>query len=271
MAVWLNEFKKNKNYLLCVDSDGCAMDTMTAKHNKCFGPSFVKVFKITKNTQNVLDRWNEINLYQFSRGVNRFKGLAQILCELYPKDDECKTFKKWTDEARELSEASLKKQIDESGGETFKKALLWSQVTNVAIKSLPDREKKAFDGVREALKEAREKFDIAIVSSANFVAVKEEWERCGLLELCDCITTQQDGGKAHCISELINKGYKPQKIVMVGDAFGDLQAAEQNNVNFYPILVNHEVESWKNINLTLEKIINGDPVDLKKEFLDNLS
>lgn len=32
----LKDFAKRKDYLVCVDSDGCAMDTMDIKHFKCF-------------------------------------------------------------------------------------------------------------------------------------------------------------------------------------------------------------------------------------------
>ena len=38
----LDEFVKKKRYLICVDSDGCAMDTMDVKHIRCFGPCMVK-------------------------------------------------------------------------------------------------------------------------------------------------------------------------------------------------------------------------------------
>ena len=41
MAVTLDTFKKDKDYLICVDSDGCAMDTMDIKHFNCFGPCMV--------------------------------------------------------------------------------------------------------------------------------------------------------------------------------------------------------------------------------------
>ena len=33
----LSEYKKKKDFLICVDSDGCAMDTMDVKHFLCFG------------------------------------------------------------------------------------------------------------------------------------------------------------------------------------------------------------------------------------------
>ena len=32
MSVNLENFEKKKEYLICVDSDGCAMDTMDIKH-----------------------------------------------------------------------------------------------------------------------------------------------------------------------------------------------------------------------------------------------
>ena len=42
MPVSLQGFQKKKDYLICVDSDGCAMDTMNIKHIKCFGPCMVE-------------------------------------------------------------------------------------------------------------------------------------------------------------------------------------------------------------------------------------
>ena len=35
MAYNLTSFVKQKDYLVCVDSDGCAMDTMDVKHFNC--------------------------------------------------------------------------------------------------------------------------------------------------------------------------------------------------------------------------------------------
>ena len=38
----IEEFQKTKDFLICVDSDGCAMDTMGIKHTEAFGPEAVK-------------------------------------------------------------------------------------------------------------------------------------------------------------------------------------------------------------------------------------
>ena len=36
-----DSFERKHDYLVCVDSDGCVMDTMNCKHFHCFGPCMV--------------------------------------------------------------------------------------------------------------------------------------------------------------------------------------------------------------------------------------
>ena len=67
----------------------------------------------------------------------------------------------------------------------------------------------------------------------------------GLLPHTDIVLAQDAGSKAHCIAELMKKGYDPAKVLMCGDAPGDLAAAEKNGVGYYPILVRREKESWQ--------------------------
>ncbi|VHM38123.1 phosphoglycolate phosphatase [Streptococcus pyogenes] len=38
---------KKEAFVFCVDSDGCAMDTMTYKHQLFFGPIAAEVFGVT--------------------------------------------------------------------------------------------------------------------------------------------------------------------------------------------------------------------------------
>lgn len=275
MATALKDFKKNKKYLLCVDSDGCAMDTMNIKHIRCFGPCFADEWIITENREKVLKRWNEINLFEITRGINRFKGLAKILKELYPEDKDIREFFSWADSAKELSEGALGKIIETNNNPVYKKALSWSKSVNKAINALPEKDKKAFENVVQGLISAKDCFDIAIVSSANYAAVVEEWQRCGILKYTDVVTTQQDGSKAHCIAELLKKGYGKTDVIMCGDAEGDLKAAENNGVAFYPILVNNEKQSWEQLPSFLNKFVNGntesDTLLLRNAFYKNLN
>ena len=277
--ITLSEFKKTKDFLVCVDSDGCAMDTMDIKHIKCFGPSMVEVWQLQKWEKDILKRWNEINLYTLTRGINRFKGLSLALSEIneqYRAIDGIDDLVYWSKNADELSNTSLKKEIEKSPEkEIFKLALKWSKNVNEAIKKLPESEIKPFSLVKEALKLAHEKADVAIVSSANLGAVLDEWEKHGLLEHTDIVLTQNVGSKAFCISELLKKGYNNKNVVMCGDAPGDLKAAESNKIYYFPILVKNEEKSWQDfINQGFSHLLDGSyeeyEIIIKREFYKNL-
>ena len=148
-------------------------------------------------------------------------------------------------------------------------------MVNNAIKELPESEIKPFPLVKEALKLAHEKADIAIVSSANLGAVLDEWEKHGLLEHTDIVLTQNVGSKAFCISELLKKGYNKENVLMCGDAPGDLKAAETNEVFYYPILVKKEKDSWQDfINQGFSHLLDGSYKEYettkKRDFYKNL-
>jgi phosphoglycolate phosphatase-like HAD superfamily hydrolase len=277
--ITLSEFKKTKDFLVCVDSDGCAMDTMDIKHIKCFGPCMVEVWALQKWEKEILKRWNEINLYTLTRGINRFKGLSLALSEIseqYQPIDGIDDLVHWSNNADELSNASLEKEIKNAPEkEIFKLALKWSENVNEAIKKLPQSEIKPFPLVKEALKLAHEKADVAIVSSANLGAVLDEWEKHGLLEHTDIVLTQNVGSKAFCISELLKKGYDNKKVVMCGDAPGDLKAAESNKIYYFPILVKNEEKSWQDfINQGFSHLLDGSYEEyetiIKRDFYKNL-
>lgn len=261
MSVNLENYKKNKEFLICVDSDGCAMDTMDIKHIRCFGPCMVKEWGLSEWEAPILTRWNDINLYTMTRGINRFKGLAMILREIdgtYTKIEDVDVLEKWVAESDELSNGALQRAIEENGSICLKKALSWSRQVNESINALPFDVKKPFEGVKEGLAYAHQFADVAIVSSANLQAVEEEWELYGLLDHVDIIMAQNVGSKAFCIQELLKKGYDKDKVFMAGDAVGDYEAAKKNDVYYYPILVRHEKESWIEFRETaVSKLVTG--------------
>ena len=246
----VKEFQRTKDFLVCVDSDGCAMDTMDIKHIRCFGPCMVEEWGLEEWREPILKRWNEINLYQKTRGINRFKALALILTEIhhnYVRINDLDNLVYWADHAKEVSNSSLEAAAEEADSISMRKALNWSKQVNKKIDELPDEEKKPFVGVKAALEEIHKYADVAIVSSANRKAVLDEWGKEGLLECTDIVMAQDCGSKSHCISTLKQSGYADDHVLMVGDAPGDLQAAEKNQVLFYPILVKREQESWKEL------------------------
>ena len=243
-----DEFEKKHEYAVCIDSDGCAMDTMTIKHVRAFGPCLVREWKLEDREDEILERWNVINLYSRNRGINRFKGLAMMLKELdasftgIPGIDELCA---WADNAKELSNDALRGKLHEN--EIFQKALSWSMSVNKTVEALPAELVRPFEGVIETFETISGKADIVVVSSANPEAVRNEWGRFGLLPYVDLICTQEIGSKAYCISKVLEKGYDPGRVLMCGDAPGDLDAANANGVLYFPILAGRETESWKKL------------------------
>lgn len=279
MSENLKSYEKKKDYLICVDSDGCAMDTMDIKHIRCFGPCMVEEWGLSEWESPVLDRWNEINLYTMTRGINRYKGLAMALKEIdeaYTEIEGLDVLEKWVENSDELSNPALERAIEKNDNVALRKALYWSKKVNERINALPFDEKKPFEGVKEGLAYAHQYADIAIVSSANFQAVKEEWELYGLLDYADIILAQDTGSKAYCIQELVKKGYDKTHVLMTGDAPGDHMAAKKNDVFYYPILVRHEKESWIEFRETaVAKLLEGSyggsyQEEKNKAFTDNL-
>ena len=275
-------FERKHDYLICVDSDGCVMDTMNCKHFNCFGPCMVTEWGLEAWKDEILDRWNVINLFSMTRGINRFKGLAMALGEIHEKYTPITgiaALQHWADTAPALSnDAVAKAAADAEDADTklvLQKALSWSKAVNAAIVELDEALKVPYAGAKEGLAAAHVFADVAMVSSANRDAVEEEWGKFGLLEHTDIVLAQDVGSKAACIKEMMKFGYDPNKVVMIGDAPGDCDAAEKNGVHYYPILVNHEKDSWDEaIAVAFGKLQSGDYAaygsEKKQAFLRNL-
>ena len=277
-----DSFVRKHDYLVCVDSDGCVMDTMNCKHFHCFGPCMVTEWELEAWKDEILDRWNVINLFSMTRGINRFKGLAMALKEIdskYKKITGVDALVHWADTAPALSNDGAAKAAEAASDPDAKlvlqKALSWSKAVNAAIVQLPEELKIPYVGAKEGLAAAHIFADVAMVSSANRDAVEEEWGKFGLLEHTDIVLAQDIGSKAACIASMLKFGYDVNNVLMIGDAPGDCDAAQKNGVHYYPILVNHEKESWDEaIAVAFGKLQSGTYApygsDKKQEFLRNL-
>lgn len=246
MATSLSQFQPSHSQLICVDSDGCGMNTMTIKHERAFGPAILEIWNLEKHREYILKRWNTFNLYEITRGINRFKGLEKMLTELHQQGitvDGYADIKFWVDHTPVFSNPRLEQDIllfPERHG--LKLALDWSNRVNELIQDLPSL--GPFKYVQASLKKVSQFADIAIVSSANQAAVEAEWQTHHLMPYITGLFAQEAGTKEHCLAQL-KTHYEPGHVLMIGDARGDLQAAESNHVYFYPILAHHENESWQ--------------------------
>ena len=261
MIAALSEFTPKHRRLVAIDSDGCAIDSMEIKHRVCFGPAAVEQWGLNDINDEFLARWNEINLYSRTRGINRFKGLAQIFEEF--ELDGWQEIKEWTQRAPSLSNDSLAAETSP----TLKKVLEWSKKVNAAIEVLPMP--APFAGVKEALSLMPQQADLFVVSSANFEAIKREWEAGEILPNVAMILSQRDGSKSEILSALLKKGYERADVLMIGDAPGDMLAAVENKVEFYPIMPGDEPRSWDIlINKAWDEFLSG---ELSKEYQERFA
>lgn len=238
-----------KQYLICIDSDGCAIDSMEVKHRKCFGPCIVETWHLEAWKDEILNRWNEINLYTMTRGINRFLGLEKMLTEIsrtFRPIEGLDHYSQWCRSTASFSDAMIKAEIKAGNHPIFQQVLDWSRAVNRKVEEISS-DIHPFSGVKTALEQMKKNADIAIVSSANPQAVEAEWTRFGFMEYVDYVMAQDAGTKADCIGRMISQGYAADHILVLGDAPGDARAASDNGVLYYPILAGHETQSWEKL------------------------
>ena len=274
----LDSFERKHEKVICIDSDGTMIDAMNVKHNRCHGDSFIEIFGLEDKADEIHKVWNDINLYEKSRGVNRFIAIVEMLkrCDgvyLDVDQDDLKVLSDWVEEGN-LSNSALEKELETNDSPLLHKAYDWSLALNKRIASLTPVDKPPFDNGREALEYAKGKADIAIISSSNMSAIVEEWKAHDLLDYVDTITSQEIGTKNECIATMLTKGYQKEDVLMIGDAYPDVDAAEENGVWYYPILTRHEAESWQEFidqyfDLFLEGRYDECQEELMQRFEDN--
>lgn len=265
--------KQKNSHIFCIDSDGCVLNTMNNKHMNYFGPYAAEEWNI-ENKNKFLEIWNTINLHSMTRGTNRFLSLVKAFDQMHkiePKVAQLKDVDKWTKNTSKLSNKALEETLKNHDSSELKKALNWSNRVN---KSLDQQKVKAFNEAVKCLKEIAKFSDIAIVSSGNKEAIVKEWTDNKIIVYVKHLFSQEEGSKSDCIKKLIDKeGYDKNNILMIGDAPGDLKAAENNGVGFYPIIYDREDECWNELRINwLSKFVNNkisksDIDKLKNKFL----
>lgn len=279
MKETIQEFEKTKDFLICIDSDGCVLDTMDVKHMRCFGPCLVYEWDLSEYKEEIIRLWRKINLLSPTRGINRFKGLAKILAEIhenYKRVDGLCEYTYWVQTTDSLTDESLQEAYEKTGSPCMAKALDWSRLVNQSLAMVSEKRMQPFDGAKEALELASKYADIAVVSSANRDALRNEWENQGISQYAGVLISQETGSKRRCLGELLEKGYEPDHVIMLGDAPADFYAAKEAGVLFYPIIAYQERDSWADFEETLKYFLQntyaGEMQDGKiKEFKEKLN
>jgi phosphoglycolate phosphatase-like HAD superfamily hydrolase len=102
-----------------------------------------------------------------------------------------------------------------------------------------------FPYVRESLEFLADKADMIVVSATPVEALTREWEEHDIARYVRVIAGQEQGTKALHLELAARGKYPSDRILMIGDAPGDMKAARANHALFYPINPGHEEESWQ--------------------------
>ncbi len=272
----IETFVPKHEKLLCIDSDGTVIDAMNVKHNRCHGLSFIEEWGLSEHAEEVQRVWNDINLYEKTRGINRFLALEKMLVcmegtYLHTDPEELADYREWMNEG-DLSNKSLKKRMETDPNPLLEKAMRWSLALNERIAALTPADKPPFENVREALDYAKDKVDLAVISSSNLSAITEEWDAYGLLDYLSVMTSQEIGTKDECIARMLERGYRKENVVMIGDAYPDVNASASNGVWYYPILTRHEGESWAELkDKYLDLFLAGRFGEAQQELMDRFA
>lgn len=254
--IW-KDFKKTKDYLVCVDSDGCLLDNMELKHKECFCPATVNVWELQGASRFVRECAEYVNLYSKSRGKNRFPAIVLTLELAYARPElkerdyvlpDLTPLKEWIKTTPILGAAALEEysKSNKNLDPILDQAARWSREVDSNIAHIV-RNIKPFPYVKETLSKLGEFANIVVVSATPNEALTRELKACGIDSLVDIIAGQEAGTKGECIKRAKAAGFEDDHVLKIGDALGDLDAANMNNVLFHPIVPGSETDSWKRI------------------------
>ncbi len=101
-----------------------------------------------------------------------------------------------------------------------------------------------YANVEATLKVLAEKADIMVVSSASGRGLVKDWSFSGLTRYTALLAGQEAGSKSKQLRMGAGGKYPPEKILMIGDAPGDLEAARSIDALFFPVIPGKEEASW---------------------------
>jgi phosphoglycolate phosphatase-like HAD superfamily hydrolase len=251
----LLNLKPQKEFFIGIDSDGCAFDTMEIKQKECFCPNFIKYYKMQPVSKYARETWEFVNLYSTYRGCNRFLALIETLRLLATRPEiKARNFTvpsaapiiEWTKKETKLGNPTLKMYAAAVNDPFITQTLEWSLKVNEDIEKLVFGI-TPFPFVKECLEKMKPLADAMVVSQTPFEALKREWEENKIDHFLRMIAGQEHGTKTEHLKYAARDKYPDDKILMIGDANGDLKAAKSNGVLFFPVNPGKEEASWERL------------------------
>lgn len=249
----LKLFEPKHDFFIASDSDGCVFDTMEVKHKECFIPNTIKHWGLQPIAKFARAAAEFVNLYSKWRGANRFPALILTFDLLKEWDavrargaevPEAPNLREWIKTEKKLANPALEAYCATHDDPDMHQALRWSRAINAAVEDMVYGV-PPFPYVRESLARAAERADIIVSSSTPYDALEREWEEHGIARYAAAICGQEIGSKREHIARGAAERYAPERMLMIGDAPGDMEAAKANGALFYPIVPGDEDRSWR--------------------------
>ncbi len=249
----LDLLSKKHQFLVAIDSDGCAFDSMEIKHKECFIPPFIKHMGLQPVSKYAREACEFVNLYSKDRGANRFPAYLKAL-EFLAERPEVKArgaripvlqgVRDWVQRESKLGTKTIIPEAERTGDPDLQLAARWSQEVDDTVKAIVHGV-PPFPLLRESLETALPQADIIVCSATPSGALQKEWEEHDIARYVGAICGQEVGSKKEILAACIAKGWAPENIVMIGDAPGDKAAALSNKCRYYPINPGAEDKSWE--------------------------
>ncbi len=262
-----DNFEKKHEFLIGIDSDGCAFDTMEIKHKECFIPNIVQTFSLQAISKYTREAAEFVNLYSKWRGINRFPGLTMVLDLLEERDEvksrgidlpELKELRSWIDRETKLGNPALIAEVETNPHPDLKLALEWSKAVNESVDKMVHGV-SPFPGVRESLEKLAPVADMIVCSATPNAALNKEWDEHNISSFISAICGQEAGNKKETLGQAAGFGYAENHVLMIGDAPGDMNAARAVGALFYPINPGKEEASWSRfLDVACDKFLKGE-------------
>lgn len=243
---------KNK-FFIGIDSDGCVFDSMEPKQKEFFCPNVLRHYGLLPISKIARETWEFVNLYSQTRGINRFLALIECFELLKKRKDvterefripDLSALVEWTEKETKLGNPSLELYARQVKNPEIDLVLTWSKTINREIGEWVHG-LTPFPFVKESLEKMVDLADAMVVSQTPLEALAREWEDNDLTKYVRFIAGQEYGTKAEHLTLAAKNKYPDDRILMIGDAPGDLNAARKNNVLYYPVNPGDEIASWK--------------------------
>jgi phosphoglycolate phosphatase-like HAD superfamily hydrolase len=236
-----------------IDSDGCVFPTMEIKQKQCFHTLMVSHWHLAPIEKPAREVAEFVNLYSKWRGTNRFAALVKFAELLRQRPDvqrsgvplpDFPSLRRFVASGAPLGNPAIAAAVRTTGDPELASVLAWSEDVNALIAKTV-KQVPPFRWVLESLGRIEANSDAICVSQTPTEALVREWEEHQITRFVAAIAGQELGSKTEHLRLAAKGKYPPDRILMIGDAPGDLKAAQENGALFFPVNPSHEDASWE--------------------------